>query len=54
VARTGELREFTGTYQWGPNTDLYLQIWTELSGTPQLVAFDSAVARFVSLRFGPR
>jgi hypothetical protein len=42
VARTGDLREFTSTYQWGPNTYLYLQIWNELSVTPQLVAFDES------------
>jgi len=42
VAHTGELRELTGTYQWGPNAYLYLQTWNELSGTPQLVAFDES------------
>ena len=42
LAQTGELRVFTGTYQWGPNAYLYLQIWNEFSGTPQLVAFDES------------
>jgi uncharacterized protein len=34
------LREYAGTYQWDPNAFLYLQIWSELAGTNQLVAFD--------------
>jgi pimeloyl-ACP methyl ester carboxylesterase len=27
-------------YQWGPNAFVYLQTWSELTGKPQLVAFD--------------
>jgi dienelactone hydrolase len=34
------LREYAGTYQWDRNAFLYLQIWPELAGTNQLVAFD--------------
>jgi len=34
------LREYAGVYQWDRNSFLYLQIWPELSGTAQLVAFD--------------
>jgi dienelactone hydrolase len=34
------LREYAGAYQWDGNSFLYLQIWPELSGTNQLVAFD--------------
>jgi len=34
------LREYAGTYQWDRNAFLYLQIWPELTGTNQLVAFD--------------
>ena len=34
------LREYTGVYQWGPNSFLYLQIWQEFTGTNQLFAFD--------------
>src|SRR5215217_3026430 len=34
------LREYAGVYQWDPNAFLYLQIWPELAGTNQLVAFD--------------
>jgi dienelactone hydrolase len=34
------LREYAGTYQWEPNAFVYLQIWSELSGSNQLVAFD--------------
>ncbi|HWE87105.1 MAG TPA: alpha/beta fold hydrolase [Terracidiphilus sp.] len=36
------LREYAGTYAWGPDSFLYLQIWSELSGSPQLVAFDES------------
>ncbi|MEO7193117.1 MAG: alpha/beta fold hydrolase [Vicinamibacterales bacterium] len=36
------LREYAGTYQWEPNSYLYLQMWAELSGTSQLVAFDES------------
>jgi hypothetical protein len=34
------LREYAGVYQWAPNAFLYLQLWPELTGTNQLVAFD--------------
>ena len=34
------LREYAGTYQWDRNAFLYLQMWPELTGTSQLVAFD--------------
>jgi alpha-beta hydrolase superfamily lysophospholipase len=34
------LREYAGTYQWNQNAFVYLQIWPELTGTNQLVAFD--------------
>jgi len=34
------LREYAGTYQWDRNAFLYLQLWAELAGTNQLVAFD--------------
>jgi hypothetical protein len=36
------LREYAGAYAWGTNAFLYLQLWSELSGTPQLVAFDES------------
>src|SRR6185503_20514552 len=38
------LRQYTGVYQWGPNTFVYLQMWDEFSGfgKPQLVAFDES------------
>ena len=36
------LREYTGAYQWDRNAFLYLQIWPELTGTNQLVAFDES------------
>jgi len=37
------LREYVGTYQWGPNAYVYIQLWDEFSGfgkPRQLVAFD--------------
>jgi uncharacterized protein len=34
------LSEYAGTYQWDRNAFLYLQMWSELAGTNQLVAFD--------------
>ena len=34
------LRRYAGAYQWEPNAFVYLQIWSELSGSNQLVAFD--------------
>src|SRR5438270_3783507 len=36
------LRKYAGAYAWGPDAFLYLQLWSELSGTPQLVAFDES------------
>jgi len=36
------LREYTGTYQWGPTEFVYLQLWSELTGKNQLVAFDES------------
>ena len=36
------LREYTGVYQWQDKGFLYLQIWSELSGKDQLVAFDES------------
>ena len=38
----GVLREYAGTYQWGRDAFLYLQLWSELTGTNQLVAFDES------------
>src|SRR5437868_4814023 len=36
------LREYSGVYQWSPDSLVYLQLWSELSGTNQLVAFDES------------
>jgi hypothetical protein len=36
------LREYAGTYRWDPNAFVYLQMWSELSGSNQLVAFDES------------
>lgn len=36
------LRQYAGTYQWDRSHYLYLQLWTELSGKNQLVAFDES------------
>lgn len=36
------LRQYVGAYQWAPNAFVYLQLWNELSGTDQLVAFDES------------
>ena len=36
------LREYAGVYEWGPNAFVYLQMWNELTGTNQLVAFDES------------
>ena len=36
------LREYVGTYEWAPDTFLYLQLWSELTGKNQLVAFDES------------
>ena len=44
VRSVGEdvLREYAGVYQWGRDAFLYLQLWGELTGTNQLVAFDES------------
>lgn len=36
------LREYAGVYQWGPKAFLYLQLWSELSGSNQITAFDES------------
>ena len=36
------LREYTGPYRWDQNRFVYLQLWAELSGKNQLVAFDES------------
>src|SRR5437868_7603410 len=36
------LREYSGVYQWDSDSFVYLQLWSELSGTNQLVAFDES------------
>src|SRR6187200_3198801 len=38
------LREYTGVYQWGLNSFVYMQMWDEFSGfgKPQLVSFDES------------
>ena len=36
------LREYAGAYRWDPNAFVYLQMWSELSGSNQLVAFDES------------
>jgi len=36
------LREYAGVYQWEGDSFVYLQLWNELSGKPQLVAFDES------------
>jgi pimeloyl-ACP methyl ester carboxylesterase len=36
------LGEYAGTYQWEPNAFVYLQMWSEITGTNQLVAFDES------------
>ena len=40
TADDASLREYAGVYQWAPNAFLYLQLWPELTGNSQLVAFD--------------
>jgi uncharacterized protein len=40
LAVQAPLREYTGAYQWTGGGFLYLQLWSELTGTNQLVAFD--------------
>jgi dienelactone hydrolase len=34
------LREYAGVYEWKKDAFVYLQLWPELSGSKQLVAFD--------------
>ena len=41
-AQTPDLKSYSGVYQWGPNAFVYLQTWIELTGKPQLVAFDES------------
>lgn len=36
------LREYAGVYQWDRDSFVYLQIWPELTGANQLVAFDES------------
>ena len=36
------LHEYTGVYQWQDDGFLYLQIWNELTGKDQLVAFEES------------
>jgi dienelactone hydrolase len=36
------LREYAGVYQWDPSSFVYLQLWPELTGAAQLVAFDES------------
>jgi hypothetical protein len=36
------LHEYAGVYQWGPGSFVYLQLWSELTGANQLVAFDES------------
>lgn len=36
------LREYAGVYQWEPNAYIYLQMWSEVTGKNQLVAFDES------------
>jgi pimeloyl-ACP methyl ester carboxylesterase len=36
------LREYAGAYQWEKDGFLYLQMWGEFSGSPQLGAFDES------------
>ena len=36
------LREYAGAYRWDPHAFVYLQMWSELSGSNQLVAFDES------------
>lgn len=36
------LREYVGVYEWEPDAHVYLQLWSELTGDSQLVAFDES------------
>src|SRR5712691_9102285 len=40
VVDPSALRQYDGAYQFGPDHYIYLQMWNELSGTDELVAFD--------------
>jgi hypothetical protein len=37
-----DLREYAGVYSWGSNSFVYLQMWSEFTGSNQLVAFDES------------
>src|SRR5690349_7084895 len=41
-ADAGVLTEYAGVYQWGEDHFVYLQLWSEFTGTNQLVAFDES------------
>ena len=41
-ATVDTLGEYAGTYQWSRDSFIYLQLWSELTGTPQLTAFDES------------
>ncbi len=36
------LAEYAGAYRWAPDAFVYLQLWNELTGSDQLVAFDES------------
>jgi pimeloyl-ACP methyl ester carboxylesterase len=36
------LRDYAGAYQWDEDAFLYLQVWSELTGKNQLIAFDES------------
>ena len=36
------LREYSGVYQWSPDSFVYLQLWSELSGKNELIAIDES------------
>ena len=40
VVDPSALRQYDGAYQFGPDHYMYLQMWSELTGTDKLVAFD--------------
>jgi dienelactone hydrolase len=42
VLEEAVLRDYAGVYRFGPDAFLYLQLWNELAGTNQLVAFDES------------
>ena len=47
AAHQASLGEYAGVYQWAPNAFLYLQLWTELTGTNQLVRRERRGTRLV-------